>query len=88
MLKRSSKTYSELPTDRPRPASPTFRGARKWVTFPADVADEVVALSRREDASLFMVLLAAFYMLLHKLTKQEDLVVGTHVSIRKSRSAR
>jgi amino acid adenylation domain-containing protein/non-ribosomal peptide synthase protein (TIGR01720 family) len=71
-----------LPTDRPRPAVSTFRGAHHSAPLPADLSSELRALSRREGATLFMTLLAAFQALLHFLTGQEDIVVGTDVANR------
>lgn len=72
----------DLPTDRPRPAAQSFRGA--WQTFYVErsVSDALLALSRREGATLFMTLLAAFKALLHRYTAQDDLVVGTPIANR------
>jgi amino acid adenylation domain-containing protein len=70
----------ELPTDRPRPSSPSYRGARERFAIDADVVDGLRTLAREEGATPFMVLLAAFYALLYRHTGQEDLVVGTPVA--------
>jgi amino acid adenylation domain-containing protein len=70
----------ELATDRPRPAAQTFRGAKQFSTLPKGVCDELKALSRREGATLFMTLLAAFQTLLHRYTGQEDIVVGAAIA--------
>jgi amino acid adenylation domain-containing protein len=67
----------ELPADHPRPAVQTFRGAHQSVLLPQAVGDRLKALSRQEGVTLFMTLLAAFKILLHKYTNQDDLVVGT-----------
>ncbi len=69
--------FLALPTDRPRPAIQTFRGATRTVTFPRPLADALRALSRRESATLFMTLLAAFQALLHRYAGEDDIVVGT-----------
>jgi amino acid adenylation domain-containing protein len=66
-----------LPTDRPRPATQGFQGATHPVTLPAGLAAGLKRLARAERATLFMVLLAGFQALLHHLTGQDDLVVGT-----------
>lgn len=70
----------ELPADRPRPAEFSFRGARQ----PLHIADELfrslVGLAQREGVTLFMLLLAGFYVLLHRYTGQSDLTVGSPVS--------
>ena len=69
-----------LPTDRPRPAVQSFRGARRSFDIRREVATALAALSRREGATLFMVLLAAFQVLLSRWSGQEDVVVGTPIA--------
>jgi amino acid adenylation domain-containing protein len=70
----------ELPTDRPRPPSPTLRGGREMFTIPEGTAEVLRALGRREGATLFMTLLAAFDVLLSRYTGQDDIVVGTPIA--------
>ncbi|HKV11036.1 MAG TPA: amino acid adenylation domain-containing protein, partial [Thermoanaerobaculia bacterium] len=72
----------ELPTDRPRPAVQTFRGATHRVTYGKPLLDGLTALARQRDASLFMALLAAFDVLLCRFTGQEDVVVGSPIANR------
>jgi len=67
----------ELPTDRARPAAHSFRGATASLPLSAEIADRLRSLSRREGATLFMTLLAAFKVLLARYTGQEDIVVGS-----------
>jgi amino acid adenylation domain-containing protein len=71
-----------LPSDRPRPASASFRGGRAAAPLPVEWLDRLRALARAERASLFMVLLAAFKALLCRYTNETDLVVGTPVAHR------
>jgi amino acid adenylation domain-containing protein len=66
----------ELPADRPRPAAQGFRGASREVRLDPATADAVKRLARRQGATLYMGLLAAFEVLLHRYTGQERLVVG------------
>jgi len=66
-----------LPTDRPRPAVQDFAGARQCLALPPGLSTALRALARREGTSLFMVLLAAFEVLLHRYTGQTDLAIGT-----------
>jgi amino acid adenylation domain-containing protein/non-ribosomal peptide synthase protein (TIGR01720 family) len=75
-------TALELPTDRPRPAVPTFRGARRPVLLPRELTDGLQTLGRHQRATLFMVLMAAFQTLLHRSTGQAELLVGTPVANR------
>jgi amino acid adenylation domain-containing protein/non-ribosomal peptide synthase protein (TIGR01720 family) len=72
----------ELPTDRPRPAVQTSRGATETVALPRVLADALKALSRREKVTLFETLLAAFQVLLCRYTGQSDISVGTPVANR------
>ena len=66
----------ELPTDRPRPAVQSYRGARLPLWIPPPVTEALRRLARDGEATLYMVLLAAFDVLLRSWTGQDDLVVG------------
>ena len=70
----------ELPTDRPRPQFQTFNGSVLSLDLPVEVSEKLKALSRREGATLFMSLLAAFDVLLWRYTGQTDLSVGTPIA--------
>src|SRR6185295_15603274 len=70
----------DLPTDRPRPAVQTFRPGQLAARLPAGLSRELRALSRRQGATLFMTLLAAFELLLCRHSGQEDLSVGTPIA--------
>ncbi len=72
----------DLPTDRPRPAVQTFRGAREWLVFSEDLTSSITALGRREGVTLFITLLAAFKVLLCRYTGQEDVIVGSPIANR------
>jgi aspartate racemase len=67
----------DLPTDRPRPATLTYRGAHLEFEVPEEIAGQLKALGRSENATLFITLLTAFQVLLSRCTGQEDVVVGT-----------
>ncbi|MEV0434287.1 non-ribosomal peptide synthase/polyketide synthase [Nocardia sp. NPDC050413] len=69
-----------LPTDRPRPAVASGRGARHAFSIPATITDRLRALATESHASLFMVLHAAFAATLAKLSGQQDISVGTPVA--------
>jgi amino acid adenylation domain-containing protein len=71
-----------LATDRRRPASATFRGAVLSVAFPATLHAVLRTLSQQQGATLFMTLLAAFQVLLHRYTGQNDIVVGAPIANR------
>ncbi len=72
----------ELPTDYPRPAVQTFRGAHQSLTLPVELTTELKALTQREGVTLFMTLLAAFQTLLWRYSGQEDIVVSTGIANR------
>ncbi|MBZ5679772.1 MAG: amino acid adenylation domain-containing protein [Acidobacteriia bacterium] len=67
----------QLPTDRPRPAGQTFRGALQSFALPAELSERLRELSRQAGVTLFMTLLAAFDTLLHRYSGQEDILVGS-----------
>ena len=69
----------ELPTDRPRPPAPTYRGASYDFHLNYELSSRLKALAKAQGATLYMVLLAAFQVILHHHTGQEDLMVGSPV---------
>ncbi|HTK47955.1 MAG TPA: condensation domain-containing protein, partial [Gemmatimonadaceae bacterium] len=75
----------ELPTDFPPRATPGFAGARTGATLPADLSARVRALAQTHDATLYMVLLAAVQIVLHRYSGQDDIVVGSAVAGRTRR---
>ena len=70
----------ELPTDRPRPLVQDPRGASVGVHLPTEVSRELRALSRREGATAFMALLAAWQLLLARYSGEADVSVGTPIA--------
>ncbi|MCB9797022.1 MAG: amino acid adenylation domain-containing protein [Alphaproteobacteria bacterium] len=70
----------ELPTDRPRPPMRDVAGAVEPVRVSAEVLAGLDALALRTRCTRFMVLLAAFQLLLSRLSGQEDVVVGAPVA--------
>jgi amino acid adenylation domain-containing protein len=66
-----------LPTDRPRPPVQMFRGGQHDFTLNGDLARRLKALAKAEGATLYMVLLAAFELLLYDHTGQDDLLVAS-----------
>jgi amino acid adenylation domain-containing protein len=72
----------ELPTDRPRPALQSHRGANLHFTVSPDLVQALRHLAARERSTLFMVLLAAFDAMLGRYSGQDDFCVGTYVANR------
>ncbi|MBC1235669.1 non-ribosomal peptide synthetase [Nostoc sp. 2RC] len=72
----------QLPTDRPRPSVTTFAGAKQYFTFSTTLTNALKQLSKQEDATLFMTLLAAFNILLNRYTDQEDILIGSPIANR------
>lgn len=72
----------QLPTDYPREAAGVNRGATYSFKLSPSLSTALLDLSRRENVTLFMTLLATFNVLLHRLTHQEDVGVGTDVANR------
>jgi amino acid adenylation domain-containing protein len=72
----------KLMNDKVAPAVPTYRGAASSFLIDKSLAQDLKQLSRREGVTLFMTLLAAFQVLLHRHSGQEDIVVGTDIANR------
>ncbi|SUG61568.1 non-ribosomal peptide synthetase [Salmonella enterica subsp. arizonae] len=70
----------ELPTDRPRPAVASYRGAHVPVTLAPETVEALRALAQRQGVTLYMVLLAAFQVVLSRWSGQDDVVVGSPVA--------
>ncbi len=69
-----------LPADRPRPSVQSGRGGTVPVRVPASLVHPLRALAREEGATLYMALLASYQLLLHRLTAQQEIFVGTPVA--------
>ena len=70
----------ELPTDHPRPASPSFDGGKHPLSISSKLTHALVGLSRDQSVTLFMTMLAAFQTLLYRYSGQEDLTVGSPIA--------
>ncbi|HEV2707211.1 MAG TPA: amino acid adenylation domain-containing protein [Pyrinomonadaceae bacterium] len=70
----------ELPTQRARASVQTFRAASHPQVLPEELSEALKELSLREDATLFMILLAALQVLLSRYSGQTDLLTGTPVA--------
>jgi amino acid adenylation domain-containing protein len=67
----------ELPTDRPRPARESFAGGSVRRRLEPGLADELRAIAHEENATLFMITLAAFYAQLQRYSGSDDVQVGS-----------
>ncbi|AKQ66003.1 Non-ribosomal peptide synthetase [Myxococcus hansupus] len=75
--------YLELPTDKPRPVALSHQGGAVPVRLPRALSDGVTALAQAEGATPFMVLLAAYQLLLSRHSGQGDVVVGSPIAGRR-----
>ncbi len=73
----------DLPTDRPRPAVQSFRGANQWLHLPEELTAALKKLCLQEGVTLYMMLLAAFQTLLHRYTGQDDILIGSPIANRR-----
>ncbi len=71
-----------LPTDHPRPAQPSHRGAMVHFQLSQPLSDSLASLARASESSLYMLLLAAFQVLLHRYSGQTDIAVGSPIANR------
>jgi amino acid adenylation domain-containing protein len=70
----------DLPTNRPRPSRMSGRGSEETIDLPAELTSALQALGRRENATLFMTLLAGFSALLSRYARQTDIIVGAPIA--------
>ncbi|MFE2165130.1 amino acid adenylation domain-containing protein [Streptomyces sp. NPDC059447] len=70
----------ELPTDRPRPDEPGYRGARIRREIPEPLMDAVAGLAKSRGFTPYMVLLAGYGALLQRCTGQSEIVIGTPIA--------
>jgi amino acid adenylation domain-containing protein len=77
---RGAPPSLDLPADRPRPQLPSHRGGNRGFVLPAELAEGLSALAKKHNVTLFMLLLAAFDVLLHRYTGQGDIVVGSPIA--------
>ena len=75
----------ELPTDRARPARQSYRGARLVANVSPEVSRRLKELSRQESVTVYMLLLAAYKVMLMRLSGQEVVTVGTPIAGRNRR---
>lgn len=67
----------ELPTDKPRPANPNFRGHSISFQINSELTEKLKLLSQKSGVTLFMTLLAALNTLLFRYSGQDDILIGT-----------
>ncbi|PRA33150.1 non-ribosomal peptide synthetase [Pseudomonas poae] len=72
----------ELPTDHARPAMPSYRGTRHTFAVDAGLVEQLRACAQQHHVTLFMLLLGAFNVLLHRYTGQADIRVGVPIANR------
>ncbi|MBO1057381.1 MAG: amino acid adenylation domain-containing protein [Dolichospermum sp. JUN01] len=75
----------ELPTDYPRPPEQTFAGATVEFNIDADLTSQLVTLSQQSGVTLFMTLLTAFAVILHRYSGQDDICIGSPFANRNRR---
>jgi amino acid adenylation domain-containing protein len=66
----------DLPTDRPRPAMKSYNGTTLCSSLGEELCAELKIASSRLGCTLYVTLLSAFQILLHRLTRQSEVVVG------------
>ena len=72
----------ELPLDRPRPAKQTFAGSSQSFQLSQELTEKLQVLSQRSGATLYMTVLAAFGVLMHRYSRQSDIVIGSPIANR------
>jgi hypothetical protein len=72
----------DLPTDRPRPAAQTYAGASYAFRLDTALTGRLKALAKAEGVTVYMTVLAAFLILLHRYTEQDDILIGAPLAAR------
>ena len=80
---RAAPATLELPTDRPRPARASFQAAAEYLQIPPQLTEGLQRVAREERTTLFMVLLAAYQLLLSRWSGEKDVVVGSPIAGRR-----
>ncbi|NJR39753.1 MAG: AMP-binding protein [Leptolyngbyaceae cyanobacterium CSU_1_4] len=78
----SHSNVLQIPTDYSQPIVHSSRGAKRSFHLTAEMTSGLKILSRKEEATLFMILLTAFQILLYRYTDQSDISVGSTVANR------
>ena len=66
-----------LPTDYPEPVKPSFKGKYASKTFSPELSENLIELSKTTNTTLFVLLLTAYKILLHRYSGEADILVGT-----------
>jgi amino acid adenylation domain-containing protein len=74
---RGAPALLDLPTDRPRPAAPSYRGARLMRIFDRTAISALQSTARNHGATFFMSLLTAWFVLMYRYSGQDDIVIGS-----------
>ena len=74
---RGAPALLDLPTDRPRPAATSYRGARLVRIFDGTAISALQSLARNRGATFFMSLLTAWMVLMYRYSGQDDIVIGS-----------
>ncbi|MFS0655873.1 amino acid adenylation domain-containing protein [Bacillus sp. 179-C3.3 HS] len=70
----------ELPYDQPRPAVQSYKGKTKKYRLSKALSDQLATLSKETDSTLYMTMLSAFSTLLHRLSSQDEFVIGSVIA--------
>ncbi len=69
-----------FPSDLPRPAFQTYNGARYKLSLDKELSHQIISFSKKQNATLFMTMLASFKLLFYRYTGQTDIVLGSPIT--------
>jgi amino acid adenylation domain-containing protein len=75
-------TSLDLPIEFPRPPIQSYRGARQYLQLPAELAQDIAALSKKRGITRFILVLAVFKILIQRYCGQDQIVVGSPIANR------
>lgn len=72
----------DLPTDFPLPRQPSYKGTSYRSVFSKELSKQVLDFSKQMETTPYVLLLSAYYLLLHKYSGQTDIIIGSPISQR------
>lgn len=69
----------DIPTNYPRPSKKSFEGAKIYKTLEKDLTNNIYEICKKLNVTPYMLLLSAYYILLSKYSRQDDIVIGSPI---------
>lgn len=80
----NSTPLLQLPYDYDRPLKPKYKGAYSVRKFRTELVDKIRDVGKKNNVTLYVLLLTVYKIMLHRYSNQEDILVGTPFTTRDS----